>query len=47
MTEDDITGVKLKEVGCTVNDGSAVNFVVLKGATGLGVGLAVGRDTER
>ena len=45
--EDYITGVEPEEVGFSVNDGSAVDFVVLKGATGLGVGLNVGRDTER
>ena len=45
--EDYITGVKPNEVGFTVNDGSAVDFVVLKDATGLGVGLDLGRDTER
>lgn len=47
MTEDDITGVKSEEVGSTVNDGSVVNFVVLKGATGVNVGLGVGPDTGR
>ena len=47
MTEEDITGVKPEDVGSTVNDGSPVNFVVLKGATGVGFGVGVGPDTGR
>lgn len=47
MTEDDITGVKPEVVGSTVNDGSVVNVVVLKGATWVDVGLGVGPDTGR
>ena len=46
--DDDITAVKPVDVGSTVSDGgSAEDSVVLKIATGLGVGLDVGRDTER